>query len=466
MERPLHSESAQRAVLGSALLDNSLIRGPLADLSVTDFVGSDHRELYAAMLKHSEDGIPFDPVTIAQVFEDRDGPDRASRYEGISDLMDGAVPDPGLVKQHVRTILNYSRQRRLQLLSEFVVQSLGAGTSPHVIEQTLAKKLQYLQSGCDLEGRVLPASDGDHIHALKAVRADQLLTMEIKPRQMLLDPILPEQGLVMLYGYRGTGKTYITLGIAVAVASGRTFLKWAAPQPRSVLYVDGELPAKTTQERIRTILGDNPPPDGLRIVTPDLQEWPMPNLATGDMQQRLEPHLAGTDLVILDNLSALCKSGNENEGEDWHPVQEWMLGLRKRGISVLFLHHSGKNGSQRGISKREDLLDTVIALKHPSDYDPTQGLRCQVHFDKTRGFFGEAAKSFEALMQDDPTTGARWTVRSLEDTNIQRAAESFGAGLSVREVAEELGISKSAAGRLRQQWQADGPPGVSHCPTV
>ena len=30
MDHPLHSESAQRAVLGSALLENGLMRGPLS----------------------------------------------------------------------------------------------------------------------------------------------------------------------------------------------------------------------------------------------------------------------------------------------------------------------------------------------------------------------------------------------------------------------------------------------------
>jgi putative DNA primase/helicase len=143
-----------------------------------------------------------------------------------------------------------------------------------------------------------------------------------------------------------------------------------------------------------------------------------------------------------------------------------MLGLRKRGISVLFLHHAGKNRSQRGTSKREDLLDTVVTLKHPSDYDHSQGLRCEVHFEKTRAQLGDAAKSFEVTMQGDPTNGAKWTERSLEDANTQKATELFSAGASVRDVAEELGISKSAAGRLRQKCRSDSPTELSHRPTV
>ena len=469
MERSLHSESAQRAVLGSALLENSLMRGPLAYLCVNDFVGSAHRELYAAMLRFSEDDIPFDSSTVAQAFEDRGELDRVGGYEGIGALVDGAVPDPRLVNQRVQAMLSCSKLRRLLSLGESIAKSVETGMSADEIETNLVSKVQFLQSGRDLQGHLLPATRCDQTRAsqLTAVRVGELLGLEIKPREMLLDPILPEQGLAMLYGYRGTGKTYVALGIAIAVATGGPFLKWHAPRPRSVLYVDGELPATTLQERVRTILGGLPPPENLKFVTPDLQPCPMPDLSTSDGQMRLEPLLAGVDLVVLDNLSALCKTGNENEGQDWLCIQEWMLGLRKRGIAVLFAHHAGKNKSQRGTSKREDLLDTVITLKHPSDYDHSQGLRCEVHFEKTRAQLGDAAKSFEVGMQGDPTNGAKWTVRSLEDTNAQRANELFATGASVRDVAEELGISKSAAGRLRQRCQGNtAPTELSHCPTV
>jgi AAA domain/DnaB-like helicase N terminal domain len=467
VERPLYSESAERAVLGSALLTNSLMRGPLADLCISDFWDSTHRAIYGVMLQCSEDDIPFDPSTIAQAFEGRGELDRVGGYECIGALVDGAVPDPALVKRHVQTMLSCSKLRGLLLLNESIPKWVDSGMSPEEIETILGKKVQFLQTGRDLHGHLLPATQRDQTRAsqLTAVRADELLSLEIKPREMLLDPLLPEQGLAMLYGYRGTGKTYLALGIAVAVATGGSFLKWKAPLPRNVLYVDGELPAKTVQERVRVILGTHLAPENLRIVTPDLQDCPMPDLSTLDGQRRLDPLVEGVVLVVLDNLSALCRTGNENEGQDWLSIQGWMLGLRKRGISVLFLHHAGKNRSQRGTSKREDLLDTVIALKHPSDYDHSQGLRCEVHFEKTRALLGDGAKSFEVVMQCHPTSGADWTLRSLEDTNLRRATELFSAGASVRDVAEELGISRSAAGRLRQKRQ-DTPTSLSHCPTV
>ena len=288
---------------------------------------------------------------------------------------------------------------------------------------------------------------------LQVVSLEELLDKDIKPREMLLAPILPAQGLAMLYSYRGIGKTFLAIGIGLAVASGTRFLRWTAPRPRNVLYVDGELPAITLQERSTTILAGmegGSLSDALKFITPDFQERPMPDLATRDGQALLEPHLEGVDLLILDNLSSLCRDGKENEGEAWLPVQEWALDLRRRGMSVLFLHHAGKNKSQRGTSRREDLLDTVITLKHPDDYDPHEGLRCEVHFEKTRAMLGDSAKPFEVRLES-----GEWTIRELEDANLLRAAPLFASGVTVRDVAQELSISRTTAGRLRKKWDAE-----------
>ena len=49
------------------------------------------------------------------------------------------------------------------------------------------------------------------------------------------------------------GKTHVALGIAHAVSCGSTFLRWKAPEARSVLYVDGEMPQQALQERLNAL---------------------------------------------------------------------------------------------------------------------------------------------------------------------------------------------------------------------
>ena len=301
---------------------------------------------------------------------------------------------------------------------------------------------------CDTESQVLATAS-----------ADDFLSTQFPPREMVLAPILPSQGLAMIYSRRGVGKTYLTLAIAHAVARGGTFLRWSAPRPRQVLFVDGELPAPVLQQRLRAIVSGLPKieprlPDSryLRIITPDLQRGAMPDIATTRGQSMIESRLEGGDLLVLDNLSCLARSGKENEGESWIPVQDWALRLRQKGICVLFLHHAGKGGQQRGTSRREDLLDTVIALRQPDDYCATEGLRAQVRFEKARGFFGEDARAFEVRMEIREGA-AMWTARVdtvSSDPLLERAAELFASQMTVREVAEALRISKTRAGELRR----------------
>jgi hypothetical protein len=93
---------------------------------------------------------------------------------------------------------------------------------------------------------------------LRPLDLREFLKLAIKPREMLLDPILPEKGLAMLYAARGTGKTHVALGIAFAIATGTKFLKWTAPKPRRVLLIDGEMPAAALQERLASIIASTP----------------------------------------------------------------------------------------------------------------------------------------------------------------------------------------------------------------
>jgi putative DNA primase/helicase len=137
-------------------------------------------------------------------------------------------------------------------------------------------------------------------------------------------------------------------------------------------------------------------------------------------------------------------------------MQSWLLGLRRRGISVLFVHHAGKGGQQRGTSRREDVLDTSMALRRPSDYSPTEGARFEVHLEKARGVVGEEAEPFEAKLQTDEHGKQAWTWESHKDALFARACALFGEGSTVRDAAEELGISRSACGRFHKRAKAEG----------
>lgn len=283
---------------------------------------------------------------------------------------------------------------------------------------------------------------------LRVVNIRELLSLDIPPRGHVLFPVIPEQGLAMLFADRGTGKTFVGFHVAYAVASGGHVFRWHADRPRRVLYLDGEMPLAAVQQRFADLVAvadAEPEDDFLRIVTPDLQgDFLMPNLATGEGQARLEPYLSGVELVVVDNLATLARTGRSNDEDHWLPVQEWILRLRRRGMSVLLIHHASKNGSQRGTAAKEDVLDTVIRLTRPRDYEAEQGARFEVTLTKARGLCGEEAEPFEAALVD----GCKWTVRSVEDALSDQVRTLAGDGLTIREIAEETGRSKSAIARL------------------
>jgi putative DNA primase/helicase len=298
--------------------------------------------------------------------------------------------------------------------------------------------------------------------ALKSIGFDDFLAINTPPREMLLDPILPTRSLAMLYAHRGIGKTLLALSIGLAVASGSPLLRWHAPRKRHVLYVDGEMPLVSLQERLRSIsngLGAVIPNDGFRILAADNTENGL-SIGSEKGQRAIDPLLSGVDLVIFDNLSTLCTNGSESASDAWVPMQNWLLKLRRQGIAVLIVHHAGTNGRQRGTSRREDALDTVIALRRPEDYSPEQGARFEVHFEKFRNWVeGDGAVPFEAKLESfvtDQGEGVHWSSRERSPPVLKQVAELFQDGLTVREVAAALKMSRTEAGRLRLRALGEG----------
>jgi hypothetical protein len=174
----------------------------------------------------------------------------------------------------------------------------------------------------------------------------------------------------------------------------------------------------------------------------------MPDLSTVDGQRAVDALVKeDTRLIIVDNLSSLLRTGVENDAESWLPLQTWALRHRSVGRSVLFIHHAGKGGAQRGTSRREDVLDTVIAIRRPSDYRPDEGARFEVHIEKGRSLFGKDAAPFEALLAADAHGNPAWSTRDLEANQAKQISELAELGMKAGEIAQELGISRATVFR-------------------
>ena len=308
------------------------------------------------------------------------------------------------------------------------------------------------------------APDVPGAKTLWTITLHDLQTMAIPEREMLLAPIIPAKGLTMAFAQRGIGKTFLGLNIAYAVASGGKFLRWHAPQAKHVLYVDGEMPARALQERVNMLTQNCdkylPSSEHFRFLALDMLPLGVGlNLAMPTDQAALEAQIGNAELIVFDNLSTLVCGGRENDAESWDSMQAWLLRLRRMGKTVLLIHHAGRGENARGTSKREDVLDTVINLKRPTNYQPSEGARFEVHLVKARGVFGEGAQPFEAKLETNDGV-ASWKTSEIVDSQMLLVMELTAANMSVREIASELGISKSKVQRLQAngnaQREADG----------
>jgi len=284
---------------------------------------------------------------------------------------------------------------------------------------------------------------------LRVYTAEELLKLEIPPREPMLVPWLAKSDLGMIVAPRGIGKTMFSLEVAYAVASGGVAFGWQAAQALPIIYIDGEMKAADIVARLKLIMSredTKPLPTGhFRMLAAALQEQGLPDLADPASHSVYLEHIADAKLVIFDNLATLVRSGKENDAESWAPVQAFLLELRRRGVSVLMVHHTGKQGSQRGTSAREDILDVVIELKKPEG-GGGNGARFQVNFTKNRSVTDNLVPSFEAHL--DPVTNV-WTrahgVRQgLEDRVIALAA----LGMTGKQIATEVQTSQATVSRI------------------
>ena len=216
---------------------------------------------------------------------------------------------------------------------------------------------------------------------------------------------------------------------------GEPLLRWSAPRQRNVLYVDGEMPLVSLQERLKEIsagFGRDIPNDGFQILAADNVEGGI-NLSTEEGQQAIEPLLA--DIDLLDPRQPIHVADQVEVKRPVMPGFRCRIGcsscVGRESRSCSFIMPERMDG-RRGTSRREDALDTVIALRRPEDYSPEQGARFEIHFEKLRNRVDAAgAMPFEARLETLDADGQqriRWSSSDLKPPMLMRAAELFGEG--------------------------------------
>jgi hypothetical protein len=217
---------------------------------------------------------------------------------------------------------------------------------------------------------------------------------------MLIDDLIPQGAIVIITAPSYTGKTFLALEMARAVATGSPFLgHYAIPNPGNVYLIEQDSPKydtgalfaamlRRTAEEYRgeylspldrIYISWHPGIDLLQPLTPHIIANTIQHFSTfegmangprwtidehGEYQE-IDPEIVtnGARLVILDTLRA-CNTGDENDSGAMEKVMRALKDVRKAtGATVVVLHHDNAAGSRlRGSTAIEGAADTIFRL--------------------------------------------------------------------------------------------------------
>lgn len=287
------------------------------------------------------------------------------------------------------------------------------------------------------------------------IGAAEILALPDEDNTRVISPILNKSGLMEIFGERGIGKSYFTFSLAWALSTGGNFLKFKVPVPQKVAYFDGEMGHTKLKPYIQSAQknqGESFFPENLDIIScsrfadgthPQLENY------THEVYDFLTSN--GYNGVIIDSI-ATCTEIDENNPKEWKPLQKLIIRLRNAGLFVIFVAHAGLDkGRARGITHREDVLNTVISLQRAQEVmDDCEKLK--VSFTKHRDFSFKEAAPFHAVRQLDGS----WLTEEINLSTYELVIQWFLLGATGVKIAEKLDISPPMVSKYKTRAVEEG----------
>lgn len=170
--------------------------------------------------------------------------------------------------------------------------------------------------------------------------AAELLAMDLPEIRWAVPDIIPE-GVSILAGKPKLGKSWMALGLCVAVASGGMALGNKPVEKGEALYLGLEDNTRRLQKRMKAVLGDEPAPEGLYYET----EYPrMDEGGLVALDEWLDEH-PDCRLVVIDTLAKYKpapRGGRSAYDEDRETVDPLSSLIEKHGVAIVLVHHLRK----------------------------------------------------------------------------------------------------------------------------
>ena len=426
MEKTLPANAeAERAVLGSILLNHAAFEDVRPLLRPDDFYEEKHARIYAAMLACAAAG-PVDIQTVYEELRKCEHLDSAAGIVYLGELSD-AVPTSARAAHYARIVAQAAQRRRLLIIGGQIV-SLAYDEAGDV-----AATLEAARSLLD----GLTGVDDPRYGAFTAADLDAL---EIAPLRWAVEGILP-QGLTLLIGKPKMRKSWLALALALAVALGGRALGQIPVEQGDVLYMALEDGKRRLQARQRKILAGASAPRRLSYLTA------APRLDAGCIsvvERWLKAH-PGARLVIIDVLAKVrpVASGRGSMYDEDYSALEPLQQLAIRyDIAILVVHHMNRSGAEdvfdlvNGSNGIAGSADGVLALQ----YERGQS-------DATLHVGGRDIEDDSALALHWDGATAQWVLMGKADEvrasqqrqDIVKVIREEKRPLGPREVADALG---------------------------
>lgn len=191
--------------------------------------------------------------------------------------------------------------------------------------------------------------------------------LALPARRWRVKGVLPADGLAAVYGPSASGKSFLCIDLAAAIAEGRDWFGYRVkPAPVVYLPLEGEGGIAQRAQAWQAEHG-RALPDGLRIVMDPFKLTDSADvlaLAAVVAQTGPEP------VLFVDTLNRAAPEADENASADMGRIIEGAKELqRQTGGLVILVHHTGKDAARglRGHSSLFAALDAAIEVTRDDD---------------------------------------------------------------------------------------------------
>jgi hypothetical protein len=278
---------------------------------------------------------------------------------------------------------------------------------------------------------------------------EDLMILKLPPVSWVVPGILPE-GVTLLAGKAKVRKSWMALGLCIAVAAGGVALGTKRVERGESLYCALEDNARRLQSRGRKVLGADEPPSGFFYAI----DWPRVDEGGAEALDAWLSEHPTCRLVVLDTLAKVRPRPRGAHGgymEDYEALESLLPIAAEHHVSILVVTHTRK-------ASASDVLDEINA---------TTGLMGGVDgflvFRTERGKAeatlhvdgrdieepGELALRWDRELHGWTLVGDAETSRLTEERReVLDALRGAGGPMGTGDVARAIGKSQQAAGNL------------------